>query len=317
MRPKVVILLAFLLLALGWQSSRAQQTNHAGLVIRFGNGSVTTACVQFTSESVSGAELLRLSGMNVIVDPESGFGEAICKISVGPNSDGCDFPLDECFCQCQGVNCVYWAYYHLKGGAWEYSGKGPSNYRVRNGDVEGWAWGPGNYYGGGSDVEPPVIPFDQICIPTPTPTPEPTDTPAATNTPTFTPTPTPTRTLTPTPTHTFTPTPTDTPTLAPGVTPSATPTPGPPIVIDFLLAPERISPGECAQLQWTIRNADEAFLDDGAGEEKVPLASERQVCPASDATYTLRAARADAQESASRTLRVSGASPTPTKFPRA
>jgi hypothetical protein len=266
--------------------------------------------------------LLRYSNLNVIVDPSSGFGEAICKISDGPHGDGCDYPLDDCFCQCQGVDCVYWAYYHLENNAWEYSGQGASTYRVRDGDVEGWAWGPGSYGGGPSDTEPPIIPFDQICI-VDTPTPLPTETPVAeTPTATFTasptPTITPTPTVTPTPTATVTATPvptatlppTLTPTLPPGVTPSATPTPRPPLLIDFLLAPETIAPGQCAQLQWSIVNADAAFLDDGGGEENVPLVSERQVCPTGDATYTLRASRPDAEMSESRSLRIVSTTPT-------
>ncbi len=333
MRPKIMLLLAFLLLALGWQSSRAQEINRAGLVVRFGDGSVVTACVQFTAESVSGADIIRFSGMDVIVDPSSGFGEAVCKISAGINSDGCDYPLDDCFCQCQGVDCVYWAYYHLKDNAWEYSGRGASNYQVRNGDVEGWAWGPGSPNGGSSDAEPPLIPFDQICVadtptPTITPTSSPTDTPTpgtptatstSTPSPTITPTPTVSPTATPSPTSTDTPTvtstPTWTPTLPPNVTPTATSTPRPPIAIDFLLSPSEIAPGACAQLQWTIRNADTAFLDDGGGEENVPLASEREVCPVSDATYTLRAYRPDAQQSETRTLRLILPQPSVTATP--
>ena len=325
-----MLLLVFLLLALGWQPSRAHEINRAGLVVRFGDGSVVTACVQFTDESVSGADILRFSGMDVIVDPSSGFGEAVCKINSGINSNGCDYPLDDCFCQCQGADCVYWAYYHLKNNAWEYSGRGASNYQVRDGDVEGWAWGPGSPNGGSSDAAPPLIPFDQICIvdtptPTITPTSSSTDTPtpgAPTATSTSTPTPTTTPTPTVTPTATFTPAPTDTPTatptptvtptLPPNVTPTTTPTPRPPITIDFLLAPTEIAPGACAQLQWNIRNADTAFLDDGGGEENVPLDSERQVCPASDTTYTLRAYRPDAQQSDARTLRVIQTSPTAT-----
>ncbi|HEY81185.1 MAG TPA: hypothetical protein G4O05_08945, partial [Caldilineae bacterium] len=177
MRVKRLLLLAALFtLLLGWEGSRAQGVNRAGLVVQFGDGNVVTACVQFTSETVTGAELLRLSGMDVVMDPHSGFGEAICKISVGDLSDGCDFPLEDCFCQCRGADCKYWAYYHLRGNAWEYSQLGASNWQVKDGDVEGWAWGPGSFGGGSSDVEPPIIPFDQICIPF-TPTPSYADTP--------------------------------------------------------------------------------------------------------------------------------------------
>lgn len=217
---RLLILLALPLLLMGWEGSRAQSVNRAGLVVQFGDGNVVTACVQFTSETVTGADLLRLSGMDVIMDPNSGFGEAICKITVGDFSDGCDFPLEACFCQCRGADCKYWAYYHLKGNAWEYSQLGASNWLVKDGDVEGWAWGSGSFGGGSFDVEPPVIPFDQICIPfTPTPTFTPT-TPSATATllPAETPVPGPT----------FAPTATRQPETAPasGVTP-ATPTPTP------------------------------------------------------------------------------------------
>ncbi len=325
MRPKIILLLAFLLLALGWQSSRAQEIHRAGLVVRFGDGSVVTSCVQFTQESVSGADILRFSGLEVVMSPSSSMGVAVCKISAGLHSDGC--PPDDCFCQCRGVDCVYWAYYHLKNNAWEYSGRGASHYQVRDGDVEGWAWGPGAPGGGSSDAQPPIIPFDQICIvdtPTPTDTPTPgaptatpTASPTPTPTPTFTATPIPSNTPTPTDTPTATPIPTPTPTLPPNVTPTATFTPRPSITIDFLLTPDEIAPGACAQLQWTIRNADAAFLDDGGGEKTVPLTSERQVCPASDTTYTLRAQRPDAQQSEARTLRVivPAASPTVTAAP--
>ena len=314
---RLLILLALLLLLMGWEGSRAQSVSRAGLVVQFGDGNVVTACVQFTSETVTGADLLRLSGMDVIMDPNSGFGEAICKITVGDFSDGCDFPLEACFCQCRGADCEYWAYYHLKGNAWEYSQLGASNWLVKDGDVEGWAWGSGSFGGGSFDVEPPVIPFDQICIPfTPTPTFTPTTPPATATTPPGSPTATPTATWTPTitptptrtPTATFTPTPsptsTATPTLAPGVTPSPTPTPRPPIVIDFLLSPQTITSGECAQLQWTISYADSAFLSINGREENAPLVSAREVCPTQDTTYTLRAYRPDAEAQETRTLTV-------------
>jgi len=302
---RLLILAALFTLLLGWEGSRAQGINRAGLVVQFGDGNVVTACVQFTSETVTGAELLRLSGLDVIMDPHSGFGEAICKISAGDFSDGCDFPLEDCFCQCRGADCKYWAYYHLEENAWAYSQLGASNWLVRDGDVEGWAWGPGSFGGGSSDVKPPVIPFDQICIPfTPTPTLTPTATTMPVASPTTTATRSPTPTITPTPTHTPTasPTPTPTPTLAPGVTPSPTPTPRPPIHIDFHLSPQTIGPGECARLQWTVTHADSAFLSIDGREENVPLASTREVCPTADTTYTLRAYRPDAEAKESRTL---------------
>jgi len=163
MRLKLVLLLSMLVLALGWQAGLAQEPNRAALVVRFGDGEVATACVSFDGETISGVDLLRRSGLTVIVDPHSGFGEAICKVSDGEHTDGCDYPAQECFCQCQSAECVYWAYYHLQDGRWVYSDVGPSNWQVKNGDVEGYAWGPGSREGGSSEAEPPMMTFDQIC----------------------------------------------------------------------------------------------------------------------------------------------------------
>jgi len=163
MRSRIILLLTLLVMALGWQVCRAQEPNRAAVVIRFGDGSTTSACVSFSEETVSGAELLRRSGLTVIMDPHSGFGEAVCKISDGQNADGCEYPAQECFCQCQSAECVYWAYYHLQGGRWVYSEVGPSNWQVKNGDVEGYAWGPGSREGGNSEAEPPPARFDEIC----------------------------------------------------------------------------------------------------------------------------------------------------------
>ncbi len=330
MRPKLLLLLVLLLLALGWQPGRAQEPSHAGLVVQFGDGSVVTACVQFSSDDISGAEFLHLSGLNVITDPQSSYGEIVCKIEAGPHSDGCDFPQDECFCQCQGAVCTYWTYFHLRDNVWQYSNLGASNYRVKDGDVEGWIWGAGSP--GSSEVQPPLIPLEQICIqPTATPlpaataTPTTATTPASTHTPSSTPTRTPTPTLTPTatPTPTRTPTRAATPTLRPGVTPAPTrtpeptATPRPPIIIDLMLAPEVMAPGQCATLQWEISNGDEAWLDDGSGEQRVPLASQREVCPERDTTYTLRSAQGQTQQKAVAQLQIVAPSPTPAPLPTA
>lgn len=199
-RRFIPAVIAFLLIL--WSSALAQQdTNRAGLVIRYGDGRVETYCVAFAEPSITGAELLRRAGVEVIMEYNASMGEAICKIG----GDGCDYPLEPCFCQCQGADCKYWAYYHLQEGTWVYSQVGAGNYQVTNGSVEGWAWGAGEP---GQGAVPPVIPFRQICaLDTPTPTHTPTITPSSTPTPSPIPTPTPTPLPPPTPTATFTPEP--------------------------------------------------------------------------------------------------------------
>ncbi len=153
----------------------AQSPNRVGLVVQFGDGRTITRCVEFTEAEISGYDVLARSGLSVIASASSGIGTAICQIE----GEGC--PAENCFCKCRGATCTYWSYWHLDGAAWRYSNLGASNYRVGNGQVEGWRWG--------NESPPPVIPFDQICappatstplLPTATPTPLP---PTATSTP--------------------------------------------------------------------------------------------------------------------------------------
>ncbi len=227
---------SILLFAFGFPASRTvaadKGPNKVGLVIRYGDGHVETYCVTFQEPELTGVEVLRRSGVPIIVDPTSSFGQAVCKI----DGEGCNFPQEDCFCRCQqvGRECQYWAYYHLREGHWEYSGQGAGTYRVHPGDVEGWAWGSGSP---GQGAEPPVYTFEAICLP-PTSTPTPTwtstfpSTPHPTSSPTvpFTrvpPTPTPSATWTPVP-RTFTPiSPTVPPTFTPVPTVPSTPTPTP------------------------------------------------------------------------------------------
>jgi LPXTG-motif cell wall-anchored protein len=168
---------------------QAQESqNQAGVVIRYGDGHVATSCVRFSEPSISGIELLQRAGVSVIAQ-SGGIGSAVCKIS----NDGCDYPSEDCFCQCKGGNCAYWAYQRLRGDHWAYSPIGASASQVQPGDVDGWAWGAGSVQTGAA---PPVIPLDQICtenpvalpptIPPPTSVPAPSTAPK----PTFVPVPT-------------------------------------------------------------------------------------------------------------------------------
>ena len=163
------LLLSLTVLALKPVRAQDPYPHHAGLVIRFGDGSLHTACVDLGDDGqATGEEVLRAAGVSVIADYNSGFGAGVCKI----NNQGCDFPAEPCFCQCTlkpGEACVYWAYYHLDGGQWQYSNLGASSYVVQSGAVQGWAWGQGDPSSG---AQPPIMTFDQICVP-PTATPVP------------------------------------------------------------------------------------------------------------------------------------------------
>ena len=130
--------------------------NRAAVVVRFDDGNVETQCVSFSEPSISGAELLTRSGLEMKLDYNSGLGGAVCSI----RGYGCAFPTQDCFCRCQGIRCEYWAYYHWIDGRWQYSQVGASSHRVTDGALDGWSWGPGNFSSG---TEPPQLTFDKVC----------------------------------------------------------------------------------------------------------------------------------------------------------
>lgn len=143
---------------LGWTlQAWAQDGPHrAGLVVRFGDGTVETRCVSFAEPTISGVELLARAGLSALVDYNGGMGGAVCSIE----GQGCAFPREDCFCRCRGNTCEYWAYYHWQDGRWLYSDVGASSFQVTDGAVEGWSWGQGNFSSG---TEPPSVRFDEIC----------------------------------------------------------------------------------------------------------------------------------------------------------
>jgi len=144
-------------IALANGSASADQPNRAGLVVTFSDGSTASRCVEFAEEQISGAELLKRSGLPLVLWG-TGAGAAVCKIA----DEGCDNPND-CFCRCDGSDCRYWAYYTLEDGQWRYASAGASLRKVHDGDVDGWAWGAGKI---GEGATPALLTFEEICPPT-------------------------------------------------------------------------------------------------------------------------------------------------------
>jgi len=247
----------------------AQSVNRVGLVVDFGDRHITR-CVEFTESEITGLDVLSRAGLNLMVDASNPMGVIVCDIN---NTSGC--PGSNCFCQCQGSPCVYWAYHYLEGASWRYSLLGASSRKVRNGDVEGWGWGEGALNNSGA--QPPVIPFDQICAPPVTDTPVPTDTPIP---------------------------PTDTP--VPADTPVPTDTPGPTAVPApeawFRLDANPIAAGSCTMLRWDTSHGQQVYLDEGA----VAMIGSREVCPATPTDYELRVVGLEEERTYRLTLGVTG-----------
>lgn len=214
------ILLALVLLAGTDPDTRAGGPDEVAVVIQFADGTVSTYCVGLPAAQITGLEALQRTGLDIVYQGGA-FGAQVCKIE----DVGCDLPGD-CFCQCKGQECLYWSYWHLVDGAWQYAIAGAGSYQVTGGGVEGWSWGIGTP---NSAPQPPLISFAEVCAaPTATvgatSTPSPTASPTQTEAPTSTPTVRPTGTVGSTGTAGATVTATGTPTRAAASEPSPTPT---------------------------------------------------------------------------------------------
>lgn len=147
----------------------------AGLAIFSGDNSLFTDCVTIT-ESITGLDLLRRSGLALETATNPNQGTAVCKI--GDVGD----PSNDCF----GSMPNYWSYWQLGENGWEYSVVGADQSQVVDGGVYAWSWGTGD--------PPALLTFQNICegvafvLPTATMTSiPPTDTPQPTPVPTLVP----------------------------------------------------------------------------------------------------------------------------------
>lgn len=173
--PRLSAVLAALPVALFAALVSAQGPSQVAIVIQYGDGTTSTHCVDVAEDGMTGFDALLRTGVDVVYSG-GGAGAIVCKI--GPS--GCADP-GQCFCQCVGVDCRYWSYWHLIDGAWQYARLGAGMHKVQPGTVEGWVWGLGSP---AEAPEPPQVSFDEICRPAmpATPTPPPTDTPRPTAT---------------------------------------------------------------------------------------------------------------------------------------
>ena len=244
------LFLSALCVLAGVSTARAAEGDYrAALVVRFADGSMEKRCVAFSEPSITGAELLARSGLQVIMD-HSSQGGTVCSIS----GSGCAYPTQDCFCRCEGLTCEYWAYYHWVSGGWQYSQVGATGYKgVTDGAMEGWSWGAGNFSSG---TEPPVVAFSEVCAP-----------PA-------------------TATHTATATATVTVTPTPSATVKPLQDEAPPQVV-FEANVMQVPPGACLLLRWWVSDAVQITLD-GAPviaqdqREVCPAATQRFVLAASN-----------------------------------
>ncbi len=280
---RVVIQLLGLVSLLGLLSlvaAQADSPNRVGLVVAHGD-KVITRCIEFSETEISGYEVLRRANLDLNVDASNSMGAAVCRI----DGQGCTYPQEDCFCQCQGTPCRFWIYWHLVNGDWQFSSLGASNYKVRSGSVEGWVWGEGVPSSGG--VRPPRLAFEEICA-------EP-----------------PTATLTPTPG------PTDTPTSTPTPKPTNTPVPQEkPVIHSFSASQTSITAGQPVQLSWELSGAEAAYLRYNGQAEGIISPGSKTVSPTASTVYTLAAKNDAGETTAEVTIIVNDAPVAPTAAPQ-
>jgi hypothetical protein len=156
-------LLTVMLIGSDWlapvMAQNATPTPHkAGVVVVREDGTVTSRCVGFDEESISGYELL-VRGDFSPRSEVTAMGTSVCSL----NGQGCGAGTD-CFCQCKSSTCRYWTYWqHLPQG-WRYSNAGAGNVQAHDGDVQGWVWGDSKPNAAAKNMPPPLT-FAAICSP--------------------------------------------------------------------------------------------------------------------------------------------------------
>ena len=272
----IVLLLVTFIPSVASLHTRAQAPHRAGLVVVYGNGQVSTHCVEFSEPSISGYEVLMRAGLDIGIDASNSMGVAICRI----RNDGCNYPQQPCFCQCTdlsgAVPCLYWSYWHLQGSSWQYSGMGASNHQVTHGDVEGWVWGSGIMGGG---APPPSVTFEQLCQTTH----QPAEVPQSSSPPKL---------------------------ADDGKRLEL------PVITHFVADRTLIQAGESVALDWELHDADKAFLiydDIQQGIEGEGPNSQVVLSPTRTTTYTLLASNEDGDVSKQVVVEVNPVTPTPTE----
>lgn len=137
--------------------SLARADGEVGLVVQDGD-QVTTYCIAYAGDGITGQDVLKKAGISIEAFG-GGSGLAVCALGETGCKDSGSFA--SCFCQCQGGDCTYWAFFTRQYGKnWVYSSLAFNLLKAKDGDVHGWKWGKG---GPNSAPAPQDITFNHVC----------------------------------------------------------------------------------------------------------------------------------------------------------
>jgi hypothetical protein len=119
--------------------------NTARIVIEHESNSATF-CLSFEEETITGFQALKRTGVAVVAEDWGAGQLTVCSIG----GVGCSYPEQSCWCECSGnQECSFWGYYRAHANSpFEFSPVGAATTQVRDGDVEGWRFGPQTARGG-------------------------------------------------------------------------------------------------------------------------------------------------------------------------
>jgi hypothetical protein len=139
----------------------ASGAGRAALIVVGADGLTRQACVTLEGSEATGRQLLEGAGLPVVLDDRNAMGALVCSI----DGQGCDYPAEACFCQCEQLgSCTYWAYFvRPSPGDWTYSALGVSAQPVRPGEVHVWIWLDASKTGTQAVALLPDVGFDQVC----------------------------------------------------------------------------------------------------------------------------------------------------------
>jgi hypothetical protein len=126
----VSCLVALLLVTVGRATPARAASNRAALVVQFGDGYRIVRLVEFHTPTVTGMQLLQLSGLDATTQGDL----LVCRI--GP--DGCALQ-QSCYCSAP----YYWSFFVWAPAGWRFVCSGAASYTVHAGEVVAFMWGNG------------------------------------------------------------------------------------------------------------------------------------------------------------------------------
>lgn len=162
--PSVLLILLVAAALSGCRAPAPPNAGRAALVVRGPSGGVQQACVQLRGDKSNGEQVLLDAGWEVSLDAANSMGSIVCAI----DGEGCRFPAEGCFCECNSLgSCSYWAYFtHGADGQWVYSPLGARAQPVRDGDLHAWVWvSSTSSEPGALQARLPEVTFDDVCPP--------------------------------------------------------------------------------------------------------------------------------------------------------